>query len=77
MHTIFAKQLPTGFDLFRNDQLLGVLKNERELVSRLYCHGIHGRFLQDFLRKLKETGSATEEMPDFAASQLGPIVLGL
>lgn len=63
MYTISGKETSEGYDIFRDGKLMASPKNERELELRLNFHGIHEGFCRDFIRRLKETGCATEEMP--------------
>jgi hypothetical protein len=63
MYTISAKKTSDGYDVFRDGKLIASPKNERELELLLNFHGIHEGFCRDFIRGLKETGSAVEEMP--------------
>ena len=63
MYTISAKMTSSGYDVFKNGELMGSPENERELELRLNFHGIHEGFCRDFIRRLKETGNAIEEMP--------------
>ncbi len=70
MYTISAKGTPDDCDVFRNGKLMASPKSERELELRLNFHGILEGFCRDFIRKLKETGSATEEMPTIDFRQI-------
>jgi len=63
MYSLSAKQTPEGYDVFRDGKPTGSSRNDHELELHLNFHGFHEGFCRDFIHRLKETGSATEEMP--------------
>ncbi len=70
MYTIKAEKTPDGFVVFKDGELMASPKNERELELRLNFHGIHEKFCRNFIAELKETGSASEEMPTINFRQI-------
>lgn len=63
MYTMNGKRTSTGYDLYRDGQLVASLKNEWDLECSLNSHGVHERFCSEFLHRMRETGEASEDMP--------------
>jgi hypothetical protein len=69
-YIVFCQRTPKGYDVFRNGQLLTSPKTEWDLELCLNSEGIHEQFCEEFLRRLRETGTAEEECPSICFKAL-------
>jgi hypothetical protein len=62
-YIVSVQKTSNGYNLFRDGQLRAVPKDEWTLELQLNSEGILEDICQDVLRRVRETGTATEEMP--------------
>jgi hypothetical protein len=70
MRKIFARKTQTGYDFFKDGKLMASPRNERELEDCLNSENIFENVCQDFLRRVRESGEATEGVPEMKIRQI-------
>jgi len=63
------------FDISRDRQLINEAVRNEDLEDYLRSHGIFEDLLHDMLRRLKQTGEATEEMPADTWRQVDVVIV--
>jgi len=70
MYRVDVVKTSNGYDLFRDGQLMASPKDEWALELQLNAEGILEGLCRDFISRVRDTGSATEEMPLITIRQI-------
>jgi hypothetical protein len=62
MYRIDVQKAPGGYDIFKDGNLVTTVKDEWSLELQLNSYGILEGICRDFLRRVRDTGKATEEI---------------